>query len=88
MTVRYQQFLAAFCRTRDVQWLAIFGSALRADFGPDSDMVVSNTTSGPEPVCLQRFKKPVHRPYVNTIFSPEGTIAVIDKHTATQARQV
>ena len=32
--------LAAFCRTRDVRWLAIFGSALRADFGPESDVDV------------------------------------------------
>lgn len=30
--------LAAFCRDRGIKRLAIFGSALRADFGPDSDV--------------------------------------------------
>ena len=32
--------LAAFCRERGIQRLAIFGSALRPDFGPDSDIDV------------------------------------------------
>ncbi len=32
--------LAAFCRMHDIRWLALFGSALRADFGPDSDVDV------------------------------------------------
>lgn len=32
--------LASFCRVHDILWLAIFGSALRADFGPDSDVDV------------------------------------------------
>ena len=32
--------LAAFCRANGICWLAIFGSALRADFGPDSDIDV------------------------------------------------
>ena len=32
--------LAAFCRNRGVQRLAVFGSALRADFGPESDIDV------------------------------------------------
>ena len=32
--------LAAFCRARGVRRLAIFGSALRADFGPESDIDV------------------------------------------------
>ena len=32
--------LAVFCRAHGIQWLAIFGSALRADFGPESDIDV------------------------------------------------
>src|SRR3972149_1927332 len=32
--------LAAFCRDRHIRRLAIFGSALRPDFGPDSDIDV------------------------------------------------
>ena len=30
--------LAAFCRANGIRKLAIFGSALREDFGPDSDI--------------------------------------------------
>ena len=30
--------IAEFCHERGIRWLAIFGSALRADFGPDSDI--------------------------------------------------
>ena len=30
--------LASFCRKHGIQWLAIFGSALRDDFGPNSDV--------------------------------------------------
>ena len=32
--------LAAFCRANGISRLAIFGSALRDDFGPDSDIDV------------------------------------------------
>ena len=32
--------IAAFCRKHGIRRLAIFGSALRADFGPDSDIDV------------------------------------------------
>ncbi len=32
--------LAAFCRDHGIRWLAIFGSALRTDFGPESDIDV------------------------------------------------
>ena len=32
--------LAAFCRAKGIRWLATFGSALRADFGPESDIDV------------------------------------------------
>ena len=32
--------LAAFCRGHGIRRLAIFGSALRADFGPESDVDV------------------------------------------------
>ena len=32
--------LATFCRERGIHRLAIFGSALRPDFGPDSDIDV------------------------------------------------
>lgn len=30
--------LAAFCRTHGIRWAAVFGSALRPDFGADSDI--------------------------------------------------
>ncbi len=30
--------VAAFCQKHGIRWLAIFGSALRSDFGPDSDI--------------------------------------------------
>ena len=30
--------LASFCRSRGIKRLAVFGSALRSDFGPDSDI--------------------------------------------------
>ena len=30
--------LAVFCQAHGIRWLAIFGSALRSDFGPDSDI--------------------------------------------------
>ncbi|OAN46458.1 nucleotidyltransferase [Chloroflexus islandicus] len=33
-----QTELAAFCRRNQVRWLSLFGSALRADFWPDSDI--------------------------------------------------
>ena len=32
-----QELLAEFCRQNGVHRLAVFGSALRDDFGPDSD---------------------------------------------------
>ena len=32
--------IAEFCRANDIMRLAIFGSALRDDFGPDSDIDV------------------------------------------------
>ena len=32
--------IASFCQKRGIRWLAIFGSALRPDFGPDSDIDV------------------------------------------------
>ena len=32
--------LASFCRERGIKRLAVFGSALREDFGPDSDVDV------------------------------------------------
>ena len=35
-----KELLAAFCRDRHIRRLAIFGSALRPDFGPDSDIDV------------------------------------------------
>lgn len=33
-----QDQLATFCRDHGIKRLAIFGSALRSDFGPDSDI--------------------------------------------------
>ena len=32
--------VAAFCREHGIRWLAVFGSALRDDFRPDSDVDV------------------------------------------------
>jgi uncharacterized protein len=32
--------IAAFCRRHHIRWLAVFGSALRDDFGPESDVDV------------------------------------------------
>jgi hypothetical protein len=33
-----QEQLATVCRRHQIRWLAIFGSALRADFSPKSDI--------------------------------------------------
>lgn len=35
-----QERLAEFCRQRHIRWLALFGSVLRDDFRPDSDVDV------------------------------------------------
>jgi len=35
-----QPILAAFCRRHRIEKLSLFGSVLRADFGPDSDVDV------------------------------------------------
>ena len=35
-----KQRLASFCREHGIRWLAIYGSALRDDFGPESDVDV------------------------------------------------
>lgn len=32
--------IADFCRKHHIRWLAVFGSVLRDDFGPDSDVDV------------------------------------------------
>ena len=32
--------IAEFCRRHRIRWLAVFGSVLRDDFGPDSDVDV------------------------------------------------
>ena len=32
--------LAALCQEHGIKWLAVFGSALREDFGPESDIDV------------------------------------------------
>lgn len=32
--------IAEFCRSHGIRWLALFGSVLRDDFGPDSDVDV------------------------------------------------
>jgi predicted nucleotidyltransferase len=32
--------IAAFCRRHHIRWLAVFGSVLRDDFGPESDVDV------------------------------------------------
>ena len=35
-----EEQLANFCRRHPIRWLAVFGSALRDDFGPESDVDV------------------------------------------------
>lgn len=35
-----KQRLKSFCREHGIKWLAIYGSALRDDFGPESDVDV------------------------------------------------
>lgn len=35
-----EEKLTAFCRRRHIRWMACFGSAVRDDFGPDSDVDV------------------------------------------------
>ena len=35
-----QEQLSAFCQRHGIRWLALFGSALRDDFGPESDIDV------------------------------------------------
>ena len=32
--------LTAFCRENGIKWFAVYGSALRSDFGPESDVDV------------------------------------------------
>lgn len=32
--------LAAFCKDYGIKWIAVYGSALRPDFGPESDVDV------------------------------------------------
>ncbi|MBI2437857.1 MAG: nucleotidyltransferase family protein [Lentisphaerae bacterium] len=45
--------IAAFCRERGIRRLAIFGSALRSDFGPESDIdVLVEFESGRTPGLL------------------------------------
>jgi hypothetical protein len=39
-TLLMQEQIAAFCRRWRIRELAVFGSALRDDFGPDSDVDV------------------------------------------------
>lgn len=33
-----EEKLREFCRSRRIRWMACFGSAVRDDFGPDSDV--------------------------------------------------
>ena len=43
MTVRVntdRERIARFCHEHHIRWLALFGSVLRDDFGPDSDIDV------------------------------------------------
>lgn len=39
LTIPHEQ-LAEFCRQHQIRWLALFGSVLRDDFRPDSDVDV------------------------------------------------
>lgn len=38
--IRNKAEITAFCERHYITWLAVFGSALRDDFGPDSDVDV------------------------------------------------
>jgi predicted nucleotidyltransferase len=49
-----QEALAAFCRAHGIRRLAVFGSAVRADFGPASDVdVLVEFEPGPTPGLLR-----------------------------------
>jgi predicted nucleotidyltransferase len=48
-----QQKIAAFCRKHGISRLSIFGSILRDDFSPDSDIDVLVEFSGPTPSLLE-----------------------------------
>ena len=53
MQVRFDQFaLEAFCRKWKVTELSLFGSVLRADFNPDSDVDVLVTFADDAPWTL------------------------------------
>lgn len=48
-----QEALAEYCRAHGMRWLAFFGSVLRDDFGPDSDVdVLVEFESGRTPGLL------------------------------------
>ena len=50
-----QQELAAFCRRNRIRKLALFGSILREDYGPDSDIDVLVEFKRGHPVGLLRM---------------------------------
>lgn len=50
-----QQELAAFCRRNRIRKLALFGSILREDYGPDSDIDVLVEFRRGHPVGLLRM---------------------------------
>jgi predicted nucleotidyltransferase len=50
-----QPLLDAFCARWNVRELAVFGSVLRADFGPDSDVDVLITLDPGEHLSLESY---------------------------------
>jgi uncharacterized protein len=47
--------IEAFCRKHGVEELSLFGSALRDDFGPDSDVDVLVDLDPAQPMTIERF---------------------------------
>ena len=50
--------VADFCQRHHIRWLALFGSALRDDFGPESDVdVVWTTVTDDLPQLIAQLEK-------------------------------
>jgi predicted nucleotidyltransferase len=61
-----KEILPDYCRRHHIRWLAIFGSVLRDDFGPDSDIdVLVEFQEGKEPgfLNLARMERELTREF-------------------------
>ncbi len=63
--------VAAFCRERGIKRFAIFGSALRDDFGPENDI----------DVLVELFRALLHKLVVGEIQVGELGLAAVDKQS-------